>query len=132
MMGGEPKGDNMAQTQTLQKRTFDAPDEVRPAGSGKADVVVLGDATFMRAVLPPGWKWSKDVNPVVNTGSCQAPHLGFVVSGRLMIQMDDGTKEEFGPGDLFHVSPGHDAWVVGDEPFVQVDIAASQRWAKSG
>jgi hypothetical protein len=49
-----------------------------------------------------------------------------------MIQMDDGTKEEFGPGDLFHVSPGHDAWVVGDEPFVQVDIAASQRWAKSG
>lgn len=121
----------MTQTKSLEKRSFDTPDEVRPAGSGKADVVTLGDATFLRATLPPGWKWSKDVNPIVNTGSCQASHLGFVLSGRLRIHMDDGTEEEFGSGDLFHVAPGHDAWVVGDEPFVQVDITGSERWAKS-
>jgi hypothetical protein len=130
MMGGERRGVDMTQVQSIEKRSFDTPDESRPAGSGKAEIVTLGDATFTRLTLPPGWKWSTDVNPIVNTGSCQSPHLGFVVSGRLHVQMDDGSEEEYGPGDLFRIAPGHDAWVVGDEQFVQVDLAASQRWAK--
>jgi len=114
----------------IVKRNFNSPDETRPAGAGKADVVNLGDVTMMKVTLQPGWKWSKDVKPLVNTPSCQAPHLGYIMSGRLHVVMDDGTEEEFGPGDLELIAPGHDAWVVGNDPVVALDITGAGIWAK--
>jgi uncharacterized cupin superfamily protein len=63
------------------------------------------------------------MGPVLRTQSCQAPHTGVVLSGRLAVRMDDGTELELGPGDAHVVSPGHDAWVVGDEPCVVIDVA---------
>ena len=89
-----------ASAPSLLKRTFDSPDETRPAGSGKAAIVDLGQATFMRVTLPPGWRWSKDVKPIAHTDSCQAAHLGYMLSGRMHAVMDDGTEADFGPGDL--------------------------------
>lgn len=121
----------MATAQTLLKKSFDTPDETRPAGSGKADVVDLGKATFMRMTLPSGWRWSKDAKPIAQTDSCQAAHQGYVISGRMHIVMDDGSEADFGPGDLFVVDPGHDAWVVGDEPYIGLDVTASDVWAKA-
>jgi quercetin dioxygenase-like cupin family protein len=120
----------VAQGQKMVKRNFDSPDETRPAGAGKAAVVGLGDVTLMKVTLEPGWKWSKDVKPLVNTASCQAPHLGYVLSGRLHVVMDDGSEEEFGPGDIEMIPPGHDAWVVGNEPVVALDITGAGIWAK--
>lgn len=120
----------MATTQRVQKRTFDSADETRPAGSGHGDIVNLGQTTFMRVTLPPGWKWSKDVKSAAHTETCQATHSGYVVSGRMHVVMEDGSEEDFGPGDLTLIPPGHDAWVVGDEPFVSVDITGSTQWAK--
>jgi hypothetical protein len=119
-----------ASVPSLLKRTFDSPDETRPAGSGKAAIVNLGQATFMRVTLPPGWRWSKDVKPIAHTESCQAAHLGYVLSGRMHAVMDDGTEADFGPGDLMLMAPGHDAWVVGNEPYVGLDITGSAAWAK--
>jgi hypothetical protein len=46
--------------------------------------------------------------------------------------MDDGTEEEFGPGDLAVVPPGHDAWVVGDQPVVLIDITGMAEYSKPG
>ena len=120
----------MATTQSVQKRTFESADETRQAGSGQGEIVKLGQTTFMRVTLPPGWKWSTDVKPIAKTDTCQATHTGYVVSGRMHVVMEDGTEEEFGPGDLTLIPPGHDAWVVGDEPFVSVDITGSPQWAK--
>ena len=117
-------------TASIQKRSFGAPDETRPAGRGEAAVVGLGDLTFARITVQPGWRWSTDVKPIANTDSCQAVHTGVVLSGRLGCTMDDGTQEEFGPGDLYHIPAGHDAWVVGDEPMVGLDFTGMGEYAK--
>jgi hypothetical protein len=115
----------------LQKRSFDQPDEVRPAGNnGEGRVVGLHGVNFLRVALQPGWKWSQSVKPIAKTDSCQAGHHGVVLSGRLHAVMDDGSETEFGPGDAYYIAPGHDAWVVGNEAYVGMDIAADPKWAK--
>jgi hypothetical protein len=121
----------MVEMQGMQKRSFDAPDEQRPAGTARADIINLGNVTMMRITAQPGWRWSTDVKSIAKTDSCRAPHLGYVMSGRIHVRMDDGTEEEFGPGDVVVTPPGHDAWVVGDEPYVALDITGSAIWAKS-
>lgn len=121
----------MAITQaTMLGRSFDNPDETRPAGAGKAQIISVGDMTLMRITLDPGWRWSRDVKHVAHTESCQAPHLQYHVSGRLHVRMDNGDEAEFGPGDLSVLPPGHDAWVIGDEPLVVIDITGANVWAK--
>jgi len=117
-------------TQQLEKRSFNQPDERRPAGSGEARIVNMGQIGLMQVSLPSGWRWSADVDPIVHTGSCQAPHLVYVLSGCIHIRMDDGSEEELGPTDVGAVPPGHDAWTVGDEPVVYLDITGSGVWAR--
>jgi predicted small metal-binding protein len=109
---------------TVEAKNLDTPDEKHSFEHGEVRVVALTGATVARAVLNPGWRWSYDVKPLVGSESCQAPHTAYVVSGRLHVRMDDGAEVEFGPGDAHYVSPGHDAWVVGDEPCVTIDFAA--------
>ena len=93
---------------------------------GDMNMVTLAGTTIVRAVFNPGWRWSTDMKPAAGTESCQLPHHGIVVSGRCAIRMDDGTQLELGPGDAHVVGPGHDAWVVGDEPCVLIDVAQPQ------
>ena len=69
----------------------------------------------------PGWKWSTSVKPIVGGDSCQVDHVGAVISGQLHVELDDGTSLELGAGDVYHIAPGHDAWVVGDETFDAVE-----------
>jgi hypothetical protein len=107
------------------------PDETRKFTNGKIELANLGDATIGRMTLEPGWKWSKDVKPIVNTNSCQLTHTAYGISGRLRVRMDDGTEREFGPGEVSYVPPGHDAWVVGNEPFVAVDFTGMKEYAAS-
>jgi len=109
---------------------FETPDETRPAGSGKADVVNVGDMAMMRITLPPGWRWSRDLKAQANTDSCQAPHFQYHLSGRLGVKMDDGSEAEFGPGEISVLPPGHDAWVVGDDTVVVIDVTGANVWAK--
>ncbi|MDQ3871363.1 MAG: cupin domain-containing protein [Chloroflexota bacterium] len=108
----------------LQKGSFDAPDETRDtSGKGRLDVVRLEGLTATRATYQPGWRWSTHVKPLVGTDSCQVLHLGTVLSGRLHVVMDDGSEADAGPGDVYVVPPGHDAWVVGEEPLTFVDVS---------
>ncbi len=79
-----------------------------------------------RATFQPGWRWSLSVKPLAGTKSCEAPHLQYHVSGHLHVVMDDGSEDEFGPGDVSLLPPGHDAWVVGKEPVVVVDVPVWQ------
>ncbi len=118
-----------AQT-TMQSKAFSGPDESRTFEKGRVDLVRLGGVTFGKAVLQPGWKWSTCVKPVAKTKSCEASHLQYHVSGRLAVVMDDGTRAEYGPGEVSFLPPGHDAWVVGDEPAVIIDISGMAEYAK--
>ena len=114
----------------MLKKSMNKPDETRKFPKGKLELVKLEGVTFGLATFEPGWKWSESVKPLVKTESCQAPHTNYHLSGRLHIRMDDGTEMEFGPGDIGVVPPGHDAWTVGDEPCVVLDITGMVDYAK--
>jgi hypothetical protein len=115
----------------IERKSFDSPDETRPfQGKGKADVVVVGGRTIGRGEFEPGWRWSENVKPIAGTDSCQAPHLGYMVSGRMRVVMDDGTEAEAGPGDVVSIRPGHDAEIVGDETCVFIDFSGFESYAK--
>ena len=111
-------------------KRFDSPDEVRHFEKGKFELVKIGAMTIGRASYEPGWKWSEHVGPTVGTPSCEIEHIGWVVSGRAAVLMNDGTKIELTPGDLFFVGPGHDSWVVGDEPYVSLHFLGADEYAK--
>jgi mannose-6-phosphate isomerase-like protein (cupin superfamily) len=119
-------------SESFQRRNLDSPDETRTFEHGKAEVVTLGDFSASRLLFEPGWRWSENVKPIAGTDSCQVLHTGYHVSGRLHVRLDDGTEEEYGPGDAYVIPPGHDAWVVGDEPVVMVDMSShtAERYAK--
>jgi hypothetical protein len=114
----------------MQSKSLSKPDEFRTFDKGKVELVTLGGVTFGRALLEPGWKWSTCVKPIVKTKSCEAPHLQYHVSGRLAVLMDDGSQQEFGPGEVSLLPPGHDAWVVGNEPVVVIDVSGMGEYAK--
>ena len=106
-----------------EKRAFKA--------NGQMVIGNAGGATFGRGTFEPGWRWSKDVAPIAGTTSCQVRHLGYVISGRMQVVCDDGTELAVGPGDVFDLPAGHDAFVVGDEPCVMVDCSPdATRYAK--
>jgi ethanolamine utilization protein EutQ (cupin superfamily) len=106
----------------IVKKGFDAPDEIRCFDKSKIEVVELGNVEAIRVTNQPGWRWSECVKPTVGTDSCQVSHLIHVLSGRIKVRMDDGSESEFGPGDVRFVPPGHDAWIVGTEPFMSIDF----------
>jgi class 3 adenylate cyclase len=111
------------------RKNFDDPDEVIDVPSVRVQVVALGDLTVGRMVNEPGWRWSTHMKPIVGGEWCQARHVGFIISGRLGIEFEDGTGAEFGPGDVFDIPPGHDGFTVGDEPCVQVEWSGLRAWA---
>ncbi|MGW2304747.1 cupin domain-containing protein [Streptomyces sp. NPDC001809] len=107
----------------IVRKNFDAADETRPFedGKGRLDLLHGERGPVGRAVFEPGWRWSQHVGPIAGTESCQASHVGYVVSGRMKVVMNDGESAEYGAGDYMEVKPGHDAWVIGDEACVAVD-----------
>lgn len=115
----------------LRRKRFDRPDEIRTVEKARIELVELGELAIGRAVFEPGWRWSQHVKPIVGTDSCQVHHIGYVVSGHLHIEMTDGATMDVMGGDAFEIPPGHDAWVVGDEPWVSVDWAGRRLFAKS-
>jgi class 3 adenylate cyclase len=108
-----------------QRKSFDAPDEHRRFPNGTAQLLHVGSLTIGRGILEPGWRWSTSLKPIQGTSSCQVHHLELLLSGRFHVEWDDGESAEFGPGDVFDVPPGHDAWVVGDEAVVIVDVSGN-------
>ncbi|HEU5420410.1 MAG TPA: cupin domain-containing protein [Streptosporangiaceae bacterium] len=114
------------------RKSLDSPEETRPfeAGMGKVELVNIEEGPVGRATFEPGWRWSEHVGPIAQTDSCQAAHLGYFISGRMRVVMDDGQEMEFGPGDFGVIPPGHDAWVVGDQPCVVIDWQGFADYAK--
>src|SRR5262245_66538402 len=110
----------------LQRKSFATPDEVRTFPSGRVELILLDEIGIGRFSLQPGWRWSKDVAPVVRTRSCQLRHVGYAMSGALQVTMDDGTELVIGPGDGYEIPPGHDVLVLGHEPWEGVEFASAQ------
>ena len=117
-------------TRPPQTRNLSDPDETLSLKKGSASTVRLGEMVVGRLVLEPGWRWSEHVRPTAGTTSCQFHHVGLALSGAMDGRMDDGTEFEVRPGDIFDVPPGHDNWVVGDEPLVAVLWGGWRGWGK--
>lgn len=90
----------------------------------------MDDIVVGRTVFEPGWHWSEVVKPIAGTELCEYHHLGYCLSGRFRVVMRDGTEIEIGPNQVFEIPPGHDAWVVGDEPWITVDFAGMRSFAR--
>ncbi len=114
---------------TLQVKSHNSPDEKRRPPMTEVDVVTVDDYTIGRLTFEPGWRWSECIKPIANTESCQNNHLGFCVSGSLEVQTTDGTKATITAGDSYAIPPGHDAWVMGDEPFVGLEFMSAAAYA---
>lgn len=106
---------------SLRRKHLSRPDEVRQMKGGRIDFFEIGDQIVGRASFDPGWRWSVNIKPVAGTEYCDFHHMGFSVSGRVHVQHRDGAEIEIGPQEFFEIPPQHDAWVVGDEPWVSVD-----------
>jgi class 3 adenylate cyclase len=112
----------------IEARTFDEPDETVSFDHGHVDLVKVGSLTIGREVLEPGWRWSTHVKPIVATEWCEFHHVSFMLSGRVRVVTRDGESRDVGPGQIYDVPPGHDAWVVGDEPAISVDFIGVVGW----
>ena len=113
---------------TIEGKAFSSPDTTRTFPKGKVDIVKVGDFTFGRLELEPGWKWSESIKPIAATESCAVKHTGVTLSGRMKVVLDDGTEAESGPGEVYIIPPGHDAWVVGDETYVGIDFTGMSHY----
>jgi mannose-6-phosphate isomerase-like protein (cupin superfamily) len=115
----------------LETKSHDTPDEVRTPNKTRVEVVNLGGFTLGRFIFQPGWRWSECIKPVVKTDSCQATHVGYAVSGRIRIKMNDGTEKTITSGMSYTIPPGHDGWVEGNEPFVGIEVMSAGQYAKA-
>lgn len=113
-------------------KRFEHPDEVRTFEKGRFELVRIGGMTIGRATYEPGWKWSVHVGKALGKASCDVEHVGMVVSGRATAAMDNGQIVEMKPGDVFYIEPGHDSWVVGDEPYISIHLMGASDYAKHG
>ena len=114
-----------------EHRNFESADEVRTFERGRLELVRMAGGVVGRLTLQPGWRWSDHVKPVARTELCEAPHFQYVISGALGARMADGTEFEVRAGDVNVLPPGHDGWVIGDEPAVVVDWGGAHVWGRA-
>jgi hypothetical protein len=114
----------------VEARSFRSPDETRAPEKTKVEIVKLAGGDIGRYTFQPGWRWSECIKPIVKTESCQVEHIGYAVSGTMHVKHGDGTEIEVTAGDVYRIAPGHDAWIVGDEPAVFVEFQGAAHYAK--
>jgi class 3 adenylate cyclase len=110
-------------------KNFDRPDERVRLPGVEEDIVYVGDEMVARIVQHPGWRWSTDMRAVAGGDRCETHHVGVNLSGRQVVVLRDGSILEYGPGDIYDVPPGHDAYTVGDEPAVMIEWSGPRTWA---
>ena len=109
----------------IRHTSFDDPDIVRELPLLRVDLARIGSHTLGRGVVQPGWHWAEHLGPIMGAETCPVHHVQVLLSGHFTVRMDDGEEVAFQPGDVMDIPPGHDAWVVGDEPAVIIDFAGN-------
>ena len=106
----------------VKRKSFETPDELREMPLASLRLITLGSLTVGLGRVEPGWRWSIHANAAIGEPLCPVHHVQMLLSGRFAIQMADGEYSEIEPNEVFEVPPGHDVWVLGDEPVVVVDF----------
>ena len=116
---------------SIESRSFEGPDDTKTMDKTTMELVDLAGGRIQRTTFQPGWRWSECVGLTMGADRCQVEHIGYAVSGHLHVEHDDGTTNEIQGGDVFRIAPGHDGWVVGDEPLVMIEFQGGPRPAGS-
>lgn len=109
---------------------FSTPDEVRQPERTNIELVKIAGGEIGRTTLQPGWTWSECIKPVAGTDMCEVEHVGYTVSGTLHVDHRDGSAVDLVAGSVYRIAPGHEAYVVGDEPVVVVEFQGASSLAK--
>ena len=96
--------------------------ETRVVGGVRMDIAPAGRGRVKRVIYPPRFRWSKDMKPISGTERCMHAHVGFLAAGRIHIEYEDGCLLEFAAPHMIVIEPGHEGWVVGDEPAVLIEV----------
>ena len=107
---------------TFFAKSHDEPDQILSPDKTRIEIANHGDFAVARFTFAPGWKWSECIKPMAGTESCQMAHLGYALSGTLVVRRNDGVENRITAGHSYTIPPGHNAWVEGDEPFVSVEV----------
>lgn len=113
----------------IQRRSFRTPHERVEYPFGATDEVHLGETVVGKSIHLPGWRWSDHIRPITGTRTCQVHHVGVVAGGRLRVRLEGGAELMLEPDDVYDIPPGHDSWVVGDEPLTIIEWAGVHGWA---
>jgi class 3 adenylate cyclase len=105
----------------LQRRPFGEPDNVREVPFGHLETYDMGEIRIGRSILQPGWRWSESIKPISRTELCEYHHIGVCLSGRMRIQTREGAELTIEAGQFYEIPAGHEAWVEGDEPYVNLE-----------
>jgi hypothetical protein len=116
----------------FEAKSHNTPDELRSPAKTRVEIVRLAGHTLARFHMEPGWRWSECVKPIVKTDSCRVSHLGYIISGRITVQLDDGTRKTIGAGESYAIPAGHDALVEGSEALVAIEVLSAEVYAKPG
>jgi len=93
-------------------------------GSWRSDALLRSAAVGL-GVYQPGWRWSRHAGP--QTGKPSENHVGYVLTGAMVIQDTDGREQRVEPGFAFEIEAGGDAWVGGSEPCTALDFIPLKR-----
>ena len=96
--------------------------DTRVVGGVQVDVAQAGTGRIKRVIYQPGFRWSSHMKDSVGTDLCMHAHVGFIARGRIAARYGDGTTVEFAAPQVVAIQPGHDGWVVGDEPAVLIEV----------
>lgn len=91
-------------------------------GGVQLDIVRAGAARVKRMIYPVGFRWSTHMKDLVGTEQCMHAHVGFLAQGRIHIHYRDGCVSEYVAPAVVAIEPGHDGWVMGDEPAVLIEF----------
>jgi quercetin dioxygenase-like cupin family protein len=108
---------------------FAEPTETRTFEKGRFELYAVGPMTLGRATYEPGWRWSEHVGAASGEALCKVEHVGLVLEGAAAVKMEDGEERVMRAGEFFYIPPGHDSWVVGDEPYVSLHLMGSESYA---
>lgn len=114
----------------IEIKNLSRPDEAQTLEKGRLELSSVDGLTVGRATYEPGWKWSEHVGRSTGQQWCEVEHVVLVTQGRMVVVMRDGEQAEIGPGDLCHIPPGHDGWVVGEEPYVSLHFGGTEEYAR--
>jgi hypothetical protein len=94
----------------------------RVVGGVQVDVAPAGSGRIKRVIYQPGFRWSTHMKDKVGTDLCMHAHVGFIARGRIGVRYGDGTTAEFAAPQVVAIEPGHDGWVIGDQPAVLIEV----------